>query len=425
MKRLYAWTLALIFSFSSQPAFALDVEFSGFGTIGFAVSDQTYNFQRFVNNRGTFYRDSVVGAHVDVKLNNEFSLTVQGKVAPSTGSDTAWEPSLTWAFLSWRPSNDWLIRGGRIRAPFYLHSQNMEVGATYDLAQLPLDVYATEQANDGDGILVSKTWNFDANELILEGYFGTAEADYRTYYRDGVPAWGLFPGSHFGTERLTGGGLILTLHRGDDIYRMGMLKGNVRLTDGNSIAATYPYVSLGSGVGYYQISGPGVPTVKVTHATVYSLGADVAVGYDFRVMGEYALRDMTDITTAASSQGAYLAILRPIAEWTPYLSLAWMRSLHGTYDLYNKLNNTTVPNSVPNANLINASQRLGADSMFACDQYTVALGTSYQLNPRNKIKAEWARTQTGAMSSFIEAPPGGQSGHKVVNVFSISYNFVF
>ncbi|MDD2366945.1 MAG: hypothetical protein PHN84_12340 [Desulfuromonadaceae bacterium] len=47
------------------------------------------------------------------------------------------------------------------------------------------------------------------------------------------------------------------------------------------------------------------------------------------------------------------------------------------------------------------------------------------INPTNKVKAEWARTQTGDMSFFVDAPSGGESGHKVINVFSLSYNVVF
>ncbi len=55
----------------------------------------------------------------------------------------------------------------------------------------------------------------------------------------------------------------------------------------------------------------------------------------------------------------------------------------------------------------------------------IALRTSYRVSPTSKVKAEWARTQTGDVSSFVDAPSGGESGHKVINVFSLSYNFVF
>ena len=429
MMKTMAWIFAAVVCLSAATVSAAEVSLSGFGTLGYAVSDQSFNYLRYVNRDGTFSLDSVLGAQVDLKLNNEFSITVQGKLAPSMSRDNGVDPSLTWAFLSWRPSNDWLVRAGRIRAPFYLNSQNLEVGTTFDFARMPAEVYTTAQTNDGDGILVSKTWDLNSSELTMDGYFGTSETNYRFYLREGVPAAGLEPGAHFGTSRTTGGGLILSLHRGDDTYRMGVLKGTVRTTDGVSVPKDYPFVSISPGVGYYQtfdqLPGPGVPTTRVTPATVYSLGADVGVGYDFRVTGEYILRDMSSSATSPNSQSAYLAVLRPIDEWTPYLSIAGIRSLSKTLDLYKKVNGNTVPSAVPNAALINAAQRAGADGIYAYDQYTLAVGTSYRLSPTSKLKAEWARTQTGDVSVFVDAPPGGESGHKVLNVFSASYNFTF
>ena len=228
---------------------------------------------------------------------------------------------------------------------------------------------------------------------------------------------------------MTGGGLTVTLHRADDTYRIGVLKGNVRTTDGVAAPGNFPFVQLGPGVGYYQTSnllpGPGVPSTDETPAMIYSLGADVAVGYDFRVTGEYVLRHMSNSVISPSSQSAYLAVLRPIEEWTPYVSIAWIRSPQQTLNLYNRVNGTTVPASVPNAVLINQAQVAGADAIYAFDQYTLALGTSYKINSTSKLKTEWARTQSGDVSCFIDAPPGGESGHQVINVFSFSYNFVF
>ncbi len=429
MKNLITSVLIMVCSLISITAEAVEVSFSGFGTIGYAVSDQGFKYQRFVNKQGTFYRDSVMGAQVDVKLNNEFSITVQGKIAPSTSSNNAVDPSLSWAFLSWRPTNDWLVRVGRLRIPLYLKSETMDVGTTYNFARLPAEVYTTSTINDADGVVVSKTWNTENNEWILDGFFGTTKADNGYFLRDGVPSMGMPAGAVFGGSRMTGGGLALNLHRGDDAYRISVLKANLRMSDGLTVPVTFPYVSIGPGVGYYQVSdllpGPGVPTVKETHAMVYSLGADVGVGYDFRLIGEYVLRDMPNSDLSANSQSAYLAVLRPIKAWTPYASVAWMKSLHRSLNLYNKLNNNTVPNYIPNATLINASQKAGADAIYTVDQVTLALGTSYLISPTSKVKAEWARTQTGDASSFIYAPSGGESGHKVINVFSLSYNFVF
>ena len=426
----YIWLMgAAVLCLGAVSATAAEVSLSGFGTVGYAVSDQSFTYQRFLSDKGTFMADSKMGAQLDFKLNSEFSITVQGKIAPSMSSDVAVDPALSWAFLSWRPTNDWLVRLGRMRGPFYLQSQNMEVGTTFDFARLPVEVYNMSQTNDGDGIQVSKTWNVDSNEFILDGYFATAETYYRSNMRNGIPAAGLSAGPNFGKIRYVGGGLALTLHRGDDTYRAGVIRGNVRALGDQVAPVTYPYVSLGPGVGYYQTSnmlpGPGVPIVKETHATVYLLGADIGIGNDFRVMAEYALRDVPNSDTSPNSQSGYIAVLRPIDRFVPYASVAWIQPLQQTRDLYNRVNNSSVPSVIPNAAVINAAQQAGADATFAYDQITFAIGSSYRVSPTTKVKAEWAHTETGDMSTFVDAPTGGESGHKVINVFSLSYNFVF
>jgi hypothetical protein len=44
-------------------------------------------------------------------------------------------------FLSYRLSNDTLLRAGKLRMPMYLFSENMQVGASYDVMHLPTSVF--------------------------------------------------------------------------------------------------------------------------------------------------------------------------------------------------------------------------------------------------------------------------------------------
>ena len=74
---------------------------------------------------------------LDAALNEQFGATLQGRggAVGSGRSETSAKP--TWAFLSYRPSNDWLLRAGKLRVPVYLHSSNLDVGVTYDMGLLP------------------------------------------------------------------------------------------------------------------------------------------------------------------------------------------------------------------------------------------------------------------------------------------------
>ena len=98
--------LLLINCLNIQQAFALetsilglDTSLSGFGSANFAISDQAYRYTRYVDNDGTFNRGSLFALQADIKFNEQFSTTIQGKLAPAQHNDYQWEPSLTWALL--------------------------------------------------------------------------------------------------------------------------------------------------------------------------------------------------------------------------------------------------------------------------------------------------------------------------------------
>ncbi|MEB0137190.1 hypothetical protein QN362_17800 [Actimicrobium sp. CCC2.4] len=413
--------------FMAWPAVAVDLSYSGFGTVGYSRSDQPYHYQRFVDNDGTFRRDSVLGLQVDARINDQFSATVQGKVAASLKSDSATDATISWAFLSWRPSNDWLVRAGRLRVPLYLRSESTDVGTTFDFAQLPTEVYSTSPTTDVDGLAVSKTWNSAVGEWTLDGYVGSTNTTFRTYLRDN-PAAGL-SGRASTPVRVNARGLVLTFQQDDNLFRIGAHDVRVKTTDGQFFPVTYPFVTIAPGIGYYQVSsqmpGPGLSAVGEIHSPTYTLGADVAVGADFRLVGEYVRRNVLGVNTGSNTQGAYLAVLRPVGAWTPYVSVGRLLSKPEVRDLYGKVNTNRVPAFIPGAARINASQRAGADGLSPYDQTTWAAGTSYRLSPSSKLKAEWARTRVGLASGLIDAPPGGESGNQVVNVLSLSYSFVF
>ena len=178
------------------PAQAVDLTWSGFGTVGYAQSDQAFKYQRFINNNGDIKRDSILGGQLDARFSQQWSATVQAKLAPSDHSDTNWQASLAWAFLSWRPSDDWLIRAGKIRLPLMLNTENNDVGATFDFARLPQEVYSIAPTTDVVGFSISKTWMFDSYEWMLEGYTGQ-EKTYQRYYTRAMQPDGAGPGSWF------------------------------------------------------------------------------------------------------------------------------------------------------------------------------------------------------------------------------------
>jgi hypothetical protein len=268
---------------------AADIGFSGYGTIGYAQSDKPYHYQRFIDNGGTFDRDSLFGVQMDAKFTPEWGGTVQAKLAPSDSSDNRWEAIGSWTFLSWRPSNDLLIRAGKLRIPEFLFSESQDVGVTYDFLRLPTEMYSVSPISDFTGVSFSKSWELEGGDLSLDGYWGRANPTVRTYIGQAM----------FSSIRVESEGLAMTYHTSE--------AGNTYRID----------------VHNPLIKPDGVLIFSSTRIPLVNLGTSIGLGYDMRFIGEY-LAMYPD--SGGVSRGAYISLLRKIGEWTPYAYVAGIKS---------------------------------------------------------------------------------------------------
>lgn len=427
-RRLVPVTTAALLALATLPAAAeISYDLSGFGTLGGAISDQDFIYQRHIDDNGTLNRDSVIGVQLDTRLTDAWGLTLQAKAAPSLHSDNAWEPTLTWAFLSWRPTNDWLLRAGRLRLPLLLYSANNDVGVSFDFARLPTEVYSLTPTPDVNGLFFSKTWLKDAWEWTLEGYVGAAHTDWRFYVRDGLePA---FPvGSFYEGLDMALGGLVLSLRLDRSYWRLGFHHAEAEL-DAGPIYTGFEYVQAAPGIGYYQtlddLPGPGVPTTDKIAINALTLSTEIELPYRSKLIAEYVRRQLKDTDLGPDVNAGYLALLHQVGKWTPYVYWAGIQTTEDALDLYRSVNRARVPAYLPNAEVINAAQILGADILAAYDQQSFAIGASYSPTPTTKLKAEWTHVRTGEVSSFVDAPSGEESGDRQINVFSLSFSFIF
>lgn len=429
--RLNATLLALAACWP-MTSVAADFSLSGFGTLGFAMSDKSYGYQRFIDEKGTFRRDSVAGVQVDGKFSPSIGATVQVLASPSSDNDRQYDATVAWAFLSWRPTNDWLFRVGRQRIPLYLHSQNQDVGVTYEFVRLPTEMYSISPANEFNGIAASNSWSFVAGDLVVDGYVGSTEFLTRYWFREGIPQLQR-SGPSFRSVSLSGKGLVFTFKGKSqaNAYRFGLHSSIGKQGDGGPLPANYPFVSLFPGVGYFQVHnalpGPGVETVVNIKNTIATFGIELSLGRDYLLTGEYA-RTFVNSSAAKIANGSdrgFLSVLNKQGKWTPYITYAFLRSDGDQRQLYQRVNGNTVPDAIPSAQLINASQRAGADGISAYDQHSWAIGTSYALSPSSRLKAEWMRVRIGEMSSLVDAPRGSNIRNQSINVFSLSYSVVF
>ncbi|MBS1129954.1 MAG: hypothetical protein H6R16_956 [Proteobacteria bacterium] len=413
-KRLLNTALLTLLAVMAMPAQAVDLTWSGFGTFGYARSDQSFNYQRFIDNGGTVKRDTVVGAQVDARFSQEWSATVQAKAAPSDHSDSQWQASVAWAFLSWRPNDDWLIRAGKIRLPLMLNTENSDVGATYDMARLPLEVYSIAPTTDVVGVSISKTWLGDSFDLVAEAYTGETSTYWRYYGRDRTIDNANSPGSWFLPIDMKSSGLVLTARSLENTFRVGYHEGEAS-RPGEKTGAGFEYLNP---PGLYRLLPGGVDKLRVP---ILTLGASVMLPADFRLTSEYAKAKIESASRGLSRWGAYVALMKRMGAWTPYVYYAKTKSTDGALGLYQQINANAGAVPAP----LRSSQTLMADLTSPYDQSTVALGTSFWVTSKSVIKAELSQVRTGIASSFVDAPAGSDSGNRHINIFSLSYSFSF
>lgn len=425
MKRSVRLLLSLSLVLAAAGVRAADVTVSGFGTLGYAISDKPYSYQRYVDEQGTFDRDSRLAVQVDAALSRRWSATAQLKFAPDEDSDSRWAPRLSWGFLSWRPDDDWLLRVGKLRIPMYLGAESMDVGVSFDYARLPIEVYSIAPTLDFTGASVTRSWDVGRGELSVDGYWGKTRSNWRQYARDGVPGY-LAAGPVFASIDVVARGLALTYRNDGDQYRIGVHEASSKLADGTNWVDRPVLISPLPGVAYYNLlPGPGMPERRTMDMVIANAAMDVGLGRRVRLGAEYAVRQLKDMDRGVNSSAGYVSLRRRSGAWTPYVYYAWLRSDQDMIDLYHAVNGNRVPAWVPQADLINLSQRATADGLEIHDQQTWAVGSAYALTPSSKLKAEWARTRVGSGSSLVDAPAGSDVRFQSINVFSLSYSFVF
>jgi hypothetical protein len=404
------------------------VSWSAFGTVGATRSDQAWHYQRFISDDMSFDRDSVFGAQADVQLNPQWSATVQARLAPSARDDGRWDLTAAWAFAAWRPDNDWLVRAGKLRVPFMMRSEQLDVGQTYDEARLPSEIYSLAPTSDFTGMHVSRSWARANGDLGLEGYFGNSDLYKRFWVRDAVPSpvpgqEPLLPaGATFKKVNVSVAGLVLSWRAPSLTARVGMHQARTRRLDDGGFAVRPVWVDIGPGMGFWSTDGEQTSRIR---NRLFTLGVEARLGGGWRVASEAMRIVQRDTETGVAGWAGYTTVYRSIGAFTPYATYSGSNTSAGTAEWQRRLDTTVVPGFIPGAATINAGMRANADTTPVYRQRSVAIGTSYALTTSSKLKFEWLNTRA-TQSLLVDAPSGEPIDKpRRVNVLSASYSFVF
>lgn len=117
--------------------------FSGFGTLGYGISDSSDSEYRTgrardgADDSGTFGVDSRLGLQLDAGLSETVSATVQALARQNF--DGEFTPEIEWAFVKAQLNDSVSLRVGRIGVPFFMVSDFREVGFANTLLRPPED----------------------------------------------------------------------------------------------------------------------------------------------------------------------------------------------------------------------------------------------------------------------------------------------
>jgi hypothetical protein len=166
----------------AAPAVSLAaVDISGYLTFAtsYATSDNPtdisyYNELAHTEHWDFDTRQNHVGVQLYSALTNKVSVTL---ALTAQGGQSGYEVTPEWAYGTYQFNQDWGLRMGRYKGPFYMVSDYRDVGYAYPWVRPPEEVYSTNPIKSIDGLdlVFQKTVN-DVNYLLeIYGGSGTNE----------------------------------------------------------------------------------------------------------------------------------------------------------------------------------------------------------------------------------------------------------
>ena len=159
---------ALLAMLISQAALASDISLSGFLSLGGGLVDDedSLSYGGYSEEDLTF-DNNLLGIQVSGAVADRLTATAQ----LTARSNNDYEVKAEWAYLSWQASDNSKIRAGRLRTPFYMYSDFLDVGYSYTWISPPREVYYLP-FNNVNGIDVYTTSTLGSFDTSLQAYFG-------------------------------------------------------------------------------------------------------------------------------------------------------------------------------------------------------------------------------------------------------------
>ena len=389
------------------------VRFSGFARLVGGYLDAENVHYAGYDDTLSFGQHSLFALQTDVELTETLSFTTQLLAHASAARKSGVE----WAYLSWRPSSNWNFKAGKMRTPFYLHSDTLDVGYTYPWIIPPQQVYTPYLFPDFTGLSAAYQFNIGAFDIETEAYWGNFEG--AVSVQDEGP-------SDVKADNMRG--LILDMYRGNLHLRASyhLAHAEVKFPRFNRLQAT----QLIEGLRRFRFNR-SANSLNTTGDVSFTQAAISYQTLDYFLKAEWT-RMRADVFTIQPYDGYYLSggytfypFELPITAHATFASL----SATGIPRPVNEI--STSPFLPPQVNAqLNALRSTYAQAFalrrgISDDLDSLNIGLRWDVNPAVALKAEWVhlRGERGKRS-FFTIDPRADFDRKA-NLFLLGLEWVF
>jgi len=319
------------------------VRFNGFFSTGYARASNDAGYAGITE-------ESEVKDLSLFALQGTFDVTQKSQIVMQLvgrGADD-WEPEVEWAYLSHRPTNNLQLRAGKMRIPFFMYSDSLEVGYAQPWARPPQSVYGPIAVTSYVGADASYNWNFDNSSLNANFFTGFTDEDGNSgdVQLRNIAGLNLSWTDYVWTIR----GVAATAEADIDATRLGAL-------------AAQSGITLPPGITQLADGDRG---------NFYGLGASYDDG-SWQIIGEVTRVEVDG--KFADTDSAYLSVGHRFGSWTPYVAAGWTESKDDNERSGSFINEPASGVVVPE-NILN----------YQRNEYSV--GTRWDITPGVAIKAD-------------------------------------
>jgi hypothetical protein len=374
-----ATSMTLVGALASLPASAAlpEVDLSGFGTAGFAITDtskalfaRSQYLPTGADDSGDVGVDSLFALQGTVHLSDMFSVTTQAMVRRLFSS--GFQLDVPVFFAKADLTHDLAIRLGRIQLPAFMSSDYRQVGYSNTWLRPPVEVYGQIPFDSEDGVDMIYRTSLGPADISSQVFFGRTDANFTSATIQSRDNWG-------GNFSVTLG--PLTVRAGRDQSQFTSTSVSVQ-----QLLATV------SAAGFPALAARLNPTNVPYSFTDYGFSLDET---HLTLQGEFI--KTTAGAFVSSTDGQYILGGYRIDKFTPYAIFAREKVTSKRFD-------TTIPQIGPLIPLA-----LGVNQLInsvGADQHTISGGIRWDLHQSVDLKFQVDHVSPQGNGLFINPQPG-------------------